>query len=98
MTKMATWSFDDIDFEESRSACLEEQLWERFSQADYQPEAKPNRRKVMRWMDAGRPVGWPSLNWGCRLCRHLMARLKRQREMQQHAISAHNEQFWRVSG
>jgi len=37
--------FDDADFDEPSQPASEEELWERFSQADYQPEAKPEPKK-----------------------------------------------------
>lgn len=44
-------------------------------------------------MDAGRPVGWPDLLGLAVYAGTLMARLKRQQEMQQHAIAARNERI-----
>jgi len=37
--------FDDIEYEESKAPASEDELWERFNQADYQPEAKPEPKK-----------------------------------------------------
>ena len=37
--------FDDADFDEPSQPASEEELWERFSQGDYQPEAKPEPKK-----------------------------------------------------
>lgn len=37
--------FDDVEYEEPRQPASEEELWERFSQVDYQPEPKPEPKK-----------------------------------------------------
>ncbi|MEG0008963.1 MAG: Der GTPase-activating protein YihI [Aeromonas sp.] len=37
--------FDDVDFDEPSQPASEEELWERFSQVDYQPEPKPEPKK-----------------------------------------------------
>ena len=86
--------FDDADFDEPSQPASEEELWERFSQADYQPEAKPEaEEKVMSgWMLAALLGGLILLGLAV-YAGTLMARLKRQQEMQQHAIAARNERI-----
>lgn len=37
--------FDDVEYEESSEPASEEELWERFTQVDYQPEPKPEPKK-----------------------------------------------------
>lgn len=37
--------FDEVEYEEPRQPASEEELWERFSQVDYQPEPKPEPKK-----------------------------------------------------
>lgn len=37
--------FDDVDFDEPSQPASEEELWERFTQVDYQPEPKPEPKK-----------------------------------------------------
>lgn len=37
--------FDDADFDEPSQPASEEELWERFTQVDYQPESKPEPKK-----------------------------------------------------
>ncbi|MFM4830626.1 Der GTPase-activating protein YihI [Aeromonas rivipollensis] len=37
--------FDGVEYEEPRQPASEEELWERFSQVDYQPEPKPEPKK-----------------------------------------------------
>lgn len=37
--------FDDADFDEPSQPASEEELWERFTQVDYQPEPKPEPKK-----------------------------------------------------
>ena len=37
--------FDDVEYEEPRQPASEEELWERLSQVDYQPEPKPEPKK-----------------------------------------------------
>ena len=37
--------FDDVEYEESSEPASEEELWERFTQVDYQPEPRPEPKK-----------------------------------------------------
>ena len=37
--------FDDVEYEESSEPASGEELWERFTQVDYQPEPKPEPKK-----------------------------------------------------
>ncbi|MEB6607925.1 MULTISPECIES: Der GTPase-activating protein YihI [Aeromonas] len=37
--------FDNVEYEESSEPASEEELWERFTQVDYQPEPKPEPKK-----------------------------------------------------
>ncbi|QXW29861.1 GTPase-activating protein [Aeromonas sanarellii] len=37
--------FDNVEYEESSEPAFEEELWERFTQVDYQPEPKPEPKK-----------------------------------------------------
>ena len=37
--------FDEADFDEPSQPASEEELWDRFTQVDYQPEPKPEPKK-----------------------------------------------------